>query len=126
MDAASGGDCRTDRFGQLVQSGSPGHARFKRLVGERRLRPHPDNIVDGIVFSEKHIFAGVCVEYSGITGMVQSEKIEKSAVLPERESVARIVGRGFVVTRQQDETSAETFAQLVAAPCIGLCFKHIG
>ena len=56
--------------------------------------------------------------------MIQTKEIEESTILTEWESITRIVGRSFVVSREQNQTTANTLTQRLSATYIRFCFKH--
>ena len=116
---------RLEAVGQAGERGGLRHAHRRGLIGDQRLRAHPDDVVDVDVVAEDPFFAAFGVDDRGQVGFVEPEEIQERTVLPELILVVGIVAAGFAVAQQQDHALAYLLQQAFPAGNIDLFVEHI-
>src|SRR5450759_2776837 len=85
---------------KFLHGSSIGNPAFQGKIFNRRLWTHPDNIIHIGIISEDPVFARIEIHQSCKTGNVESEKIQKIAILSEMVSICRIIQRSFIISNE--------------------------
>ena len=109
---------------QVVQRPGPLHAGARRALGDGRLRPAPDDVVDGEVVAVDGVGAGIDVDHGRQLGIVDAPVVEERRVLPEVIGVVRVVHRRVVVADEEQQAVLELLLERRAPGDVDAGIEH--
>jgi hypothetical protein len=119
------------RPGPGQELGQPGqglrelHADLRGHFPEGRLRPRPDEILEGQVVAVDRVRALIEIHDGREAGGIEAEKIEERAVLAETIGVVRVVHRTLLVPQEEDESAPDLRPQSIPPRHIKALIEHV-
>jgi hypothetical protein len=111
---------------QSSDGSRPHDARLRGPLPDRRLRPHPDEVLDGQVIAVNRVRPFVEVDDPGQPGEIESEEVQERTVLPEVIGVVRVVHRALLVPKKEGEPRLDLRAQAVPSGDVNIAIEHGG
>ena len=109
---------------QIVQRPRLGDADLRRLLGQRILRAHPDDVIHVKVVPEQNLLPAVRIDHRRQSGSVDAEIVEERAVLSEGVRIGRIIHRALLVPREQENPRIKLFPQSISPFNVCALLKH--
>ena len=76
-------------------------------LADGRLRPHPDDLVDGVIVAEERFLIRVDIDQRRQPGKIQPEIIQERAVLAVVVTIITIVHRALVIAEKKDHPRSD-------------------
>ena len=129
MNLAAGGLCGTDGGGEITIRSRRSHTNQRGLGSDRRLRAHPDDVIDLHIVGEEFLLAALEVDNRRHPRLVEAPEIQPRAVLAEFVTVVLILGRRLDIADKQQEAglsgSADALSKGAATGDVGFFWEHI-
>ena len=123
VDRLSLGTGFVDIVLQLLHGHRVADADLRTLILQRRLCTCPDDIIDGEFIAKHNLAVLIHIDDGSQTSVVESEEIEKRAVLTERIGVIGIVHAYLVVSQEEQQSATHILLQLSPAADISAFFN---
>ena len=105
MHRTSGSNCSSNSLVKLSKRSGSGTSDRNTLRGNRRLRTHPDDVINIHIVSIKALVCSIKVDHGSEPWLVNAPEIKEVAVLTELVVIAAVICRSIDVSEENRQST---------------------